>query len=69
MTIEQPTDIDRSEWKCYIGYAEDTNLKTIGAVLDAGDTITDPGDGECFMSYDCSACMTQCLEKMYRNYR
>lgn len=46
MTIEEPTAVDRSEWKCYIGYSEGANLKTMGAILDASDTTTDPGDGE-----------------------
>lgn len=46
MTIDVPTDLDRSEWKCYVGYAEGTDLKTMGAILDASDTILDPGDGK-----------------------
>ncbi|XP_037026242.1 uncharacterized protein LOC119067401 [Bradysia coprophila] len=44
MTIEEPTDVDRSEWKCYVGYTEGSNLRTMGAILDASDTILDPGD-------------------------
>lgn len=46
MTIEEPTAVDRSEWKCYIGYSEGLHLKTMGAIIDASDTPIDPGDGE-----------------------
>lgn len=46
MTIDAPTDVDRSVWKCYVGYAEGARLQTMGAILDASDTIIDPGDGE-----------------------
>lgn len=51
MTIEEPTNVDRSEWKCYIGYSEGVHLRTMGAILDASDTIIDPGDGEFTASY------------------
>lgn len=37
MTIQRPTSIDRSSWKCFIGYMEDNKLNTLGAILDATD--------------------------------
>lgn len=46
MTIDEPTDVDRSEWKCYVGYTEGANLRTMGAILDASNTVLNPGDGE-----------------------
>lgn len=46
MTIDEPTDVDRSVWKCYIGYTEGNSPRTMGAILDASDTIIEPGDGE-----------------------
>jgi len=44
MTIDQPTDADRSEWKCYVGCAESGSLRTIGAILDASETMIEPND-------------------------
>lgn len=49
MTIEVPTDVDRSVWKCYIGYSEGTHLRTMGAIIDASEVLIIPGDGECVL--------------------
>lgn len=45
MTIDQPTNVDRSEWKCYVGYSDNGKLGTLGAILDASDTTPEPEDG------------------------
>ncbi|KAJ6639661.1 hypothetical protein Bhyg_12408 [Pseudolycoriella hygida] len=44
MTISEPTAVDRTVWKCFIGFTERTALRTMGAILDASDTVIDPGD-------------------------
>lgn len=38
MTINQPETVDRSQWKCYVGYSENNKKSTMGALLDVSST-------------------------------